>query len=138
MSVQTEINRISTAVSDQADLIAQIQTALEGKAAGGGGVSLPTCGIKLVNVNTSSIYSAEATCTVLEDGALVTKYVTAAVGVQENVLCSTNVIVSAEDAIISDLTTTNGYCDYIIESLAVVTLDGVPSGEVVTITVTCD
>lgn len=33
MSVLTEITRINTAVTDQADLIAQIQTALEGKAA---------------------------------------------------------------------------------------------------------
>lgn len=42
MSVQTQIDRIAGAVSEQNGLIQQIMTALEGKAGGGGGTVLPT------------------------------------------------------------------------------------------------
>ena len=43
MSVQDQIDRIVGGVFEQTDLLAQIQTALEGKAAGSGGASVETC-----------------------------------------------------------------------------------------------
>lgn len=48
MSIQSEITRINSGVSEQESLINQIKTALEGKAAGGGGgVTNETCEVTI-------------------------------------------------------------------------------------------
>lgn len=60
MSVQTQIDRISGEVTSQTDLIAQISTALDGKAAGSGG-SVETCTVAIsgymLNAITTTVYT---------------------------------------------------------------------------------
>ena len=53
MSVQTQINRISGAVSEQTSLIQQIKTALDGKSGGGSSVSIGTVSTKPSSNSTS-------------------------------------------------------------------------------------
>lgn len=47
MSVKTQIDRIQDEVTAQSDLLDQIVTALEGKAAGSGGASVQTCTVNV-------------------------------------------------------------------------------------------
>ena len=60
MSIQSEITRINSGVSEQESLINQIKTALEGKAAGGGSGSVETCTVTLRFTGNAEGYGASA------------------------------------------------------------------------------
>ena len=71
MSVQTEINRINTAVNSQTTLLDQALALIEGKAAGGGGGgSVELCTVSM-SVNAGTFYY-----TTLENGVIAHKSVT--------------------------------------------------------------
>lgn len=65
MSIKSEITRIDAGVKTQASLISQIQTALQGKAAGGGGSSGGSYATGAIHQNTSgTVPSGSTICTV--------------------------------------------------------------------------
>lgn len=94
MSVNTEINRITNEVATQKSLIEQITTALDGKAAGGGGASIETCNVSITNTRFNMPIM---TYTALIDGVIQTVVLEdIASGTTTNIECikGTKVIVS--------------------------------------------
>lgn len=71
MSVQSEINRISNEVNEQAEIIEQIKTALEGKAAGG--ASAETCLVQISDDSFGSV-SFDVYYTTVEDGTVTSRF----------------------------------------------------------------
>lgn len=72
MSVQSEINRINTAVNSQTTLLDQALALIEGKAAGGGGAAPATCTVSITSNTTDGLGKSVATCIV--NGAITAVY----------------------------------------------------------------
>ena len=95
--IQNEINRIVAERDTQTSLINQIATALEGKAAGGGGASIETCNVSITN---KRFDMPMMTYTALKDGVIQTVVLeNIASGTTTNIECikGTKVIVSEKN-----------------------------------------